>query len=96
MRAELSPTEMAEHLAKREELWGQRDSGQTLPTIKGPGMPKGFASDTSEKTGVSKRAINLATSHAKAIPGDIRAIIKGAKLDTGVYLDGLKGRSTRA
>ncbi len=26
-----------------------------------------------------------------AIPADIRAIIKGTKLDTGTYLDSLKG-----
>ncbi len=49
-------------------------------------MPKGFASDTSEKTGVSKRTIQLATSRAKAIPADIRDTIKGTKLDTGVYI----------
>ncbi len=27
MRAELSPTEMAEHLAKRKELWDEREAG---------------------------------------------------------------------
>ena len=35
--------------------------------------------------------VNRATSRADAIPGDIRAIIKRTKLDTGVYLDSLKG-----
>ncbi len=97
MRAELSPTELAEHLAKREELWGQRTAAQTLRSSlsdgrgAGPQHQKQFAADTAEKTGVSKRAVQLATSRAKAIPADIRAIIKGTKLDTGVYLDGLKG-----
>jgi hypothetical protein len=92
MRAELSPTEMAEHLAKREELWGQRSSGATCATGGGaPGENVGFASDTAAATGVSKSTVNRATSRAKAIPGDIRAIIKGTKLDTGVYLDSLKG-----
>jgi len=90
MRAELSPTEMAEHLAKREELWGQRNTAPTCRDIHGPGQPKGFASDVAEKTGVSKRAVQRATSRAKAIPGDIRAIIKHSKLDTGAYLDSLK------
>ena len=39
---------------------------------------------------MSKRTINEHISRAKAIPGDIRAIIKGTKLDTAVYLDSLK------
>ncbi len=40
---------------------------------------------------MSKRTINEHIARANAIPGDIRAIIKGTKLDTGVYLDSLKG-----
>ena len=87
MRADLSPTEMAEHLAKREELWGKRNTAQSLRDIKGPGQPKGSASETAEATGVSKRAVQLATSRAKEIPSDIRDQIKGTKLDTGVQLD---------
>ena len=66
MRAELSPTELGGHISRRKELREKRDSGQTLPINKGPGMPKGFAADTAKKTGMSKRAINLATSRAKA------------------------------
>ncbi len=91
MRAELSPSEMAEHLARREDLWGKRNSAQTLRDIKGPGRPKGFASETADATGVSKRAIQLATSRAKSIPADIRDTIKGTALDTGTYLDSIKG-----
>jgi hypothetical protein len=40
---------------------------------------------------VNKSTVTRAISRAKAISGDIRAIIKGTKLDTGVYLDSLKG-----
>ena len=73
MRAELSPAEMAEHLAKREELWGQRSSGASCATGGGaPGENIGFASDTAAATGVSKATVNRATSRAKEIPGDIR------------------------
>ncbi len=91
MRAELSPTEMAEHLARRKVLWGQREvSGQVGPKPQG-GRPTEFASETAETTGVPKRSINRALSRAKAIPADIRAIIKYTKLDTGTYLDSLKG-----
>ena len=90
MRAELSPTEMAEHLAKRKELWEKR--GQSSPTFQSakPGQ-SGFAGETAKTTGIAKRTVNQAVSRAEAIPGDIRAIIKGTKLDTGVYLDSLKG-----
>jgi len=44
-----------------------------------------------EKTGMSKRTINEHLSRAKAIPEDVRDQIKGTKLDTGTYLDWLKG-----
>ncbi len=40
---------------------------------------------------MSKRAINLALSRAKAIPADVRDKIKGSHLDRGTYLDSLKG-----
>jgi len=91
IRAELSPTEMAEHLTRREELWGARQvSAQVAPKPQG-GRPKGFAGDTAEKTGISKSTVNRATSRAKAIPEDVREKIKGTKLDTGAYLDSLKG-----
>ncbi len=99
MRAELSPSEMALHLARREVLWVDRETqvGKVCPPEKPvgnkspPKQKKGFATDTAKKTGVSKRAINLATSRAKAIPEDVFAMIKGTKLDTGTYLDWLKG-----
>ncbi len=96
MRAELSPTEMAEHLAKRKELWEARQSAQVAPVESkrddGRGhRGEGFAADTASQTGVNKSTVNRSIARAKAIPGDIRAIIKGTKLDTGVYLDSLKG-----
>ncbi len=91
MRAELSPVEMSEHLARRKELWGKRNSGNTVPENRPRGRPAGFASETAEATGVTKRAVNKAIARTEAIPGDIRAIIKGTKLDTGTYLDSLKG-----
>ena len=99
MRAELSPTELGEHITRRKELWPQRSEvgEQSLPTHdatgrkKTPQQTKGFAADTADKTGMSKRAINLATSRAKAIPEDVRAQIKGTRLDNGTYLDWIKG-----
>ncbi len=43
---------------------------------------------------MSKRTINEHIARAKAIPADIRAIIKGTKLDTGTYLDSFKSMTT--
>ncbi len=99
MRAELTTAEHADHLARRKKLWAVRETqvGQVVPPEKPvgnkspPKQKKGFAADTAEKTGMSKRAINLALSRTKDIPEDVRDQIKGAKLDTGTYLDWLKG-----
>jgi hypothetical protein len=83
---------MAEHLAKREDLWGQRNSGASCATGGGaPGENIGFASETAAATGISKSTVTRALSRAKAIPEDVRDLIKGTKLDTGTYLDWLKG-----
>jgi len=77
MRAELTTVERDDHLVRREELWERRDSGAGCATIKGPGMPKGFASETAAATGLSKATINRALSRGKSIPADIRDTIKG-------------------
>ncbi len=95
-RAELSPTEMAEHLAKRTELWDARQSAQVAPVeskrADGRGhRSEGFASETAAATGVNKSTINRALARAKAIPEDVRDQIKRTKLDTGTYLDWIKG-----
>jgi hypothetical protein len=98
MRAELSPTERAEHLAKRAEVWAAREIqvAQLAPPEKSggykspPQQTRGFAADTAEKTGVSKAAINRAISRAESIPADVRDQIKGTALDKGNYLDSIK------
>ena len=90
IRADLTLTETAEHMSRRKTLWEQRSkSERTSPTLTGRGN-KGFASDTADKTGISKRTINEAISRAENIPEDIRDLICGTDLDTGVYLDSLK------
>jgi hypothetical protein len=49
-----------------------------LPTGGGaPGENVGFAAETAQKTGITKRAINLAVSRANAIPEDVRDQIRG-------------------
>lgn len=85
MRSELTPTQQAEHLAKRKEIWGARNSGANRPET--PGRPQGFAGATAEATGVDKRNVNKAVARAEKVPEDIRDEIRGTDLDKGVVLD---------
>lgn len=91
MRSELTPVQMAEHLAKRKELWEARqESGASCATLTGRGN-KQFAKQTSDATGVAKSTINRAVSRADGVTEEARDVIRGTRLDTGVFLDRLKG-----
>lgn len=80
---------MAEHLAKRKELWEARqESGKTFPTLTGRGN-KQFAADTAESTGVTKRAINLSVARAQKLSPEVRDMIRGTEMDKGTVLDQL-------
>ena len=96
MRAELSPTQEAQHLAKRKELWAQRETGgKSLPTSLSDGRKAGkqhqksFAAETADQTGIDKRTVNLAISRA-TIADDVMDRVQGTHLDKGIYLDALK------
>lgn len=88
IRSELSATQQAEHLAKRKELWAARDSVASCNTK--PGRPKGFDTDTAEKTGVNRSTINRAISRAENVTDEARDAIRGTDLDRRVVLDELK------
>ena len=94
IRAELTPLEQAEHYARHDDLWRARaqKSGKSLPTLTGRGNKAG-AAEIAEKTGVSKRTVNLAISRFRGIPEDVRDLIRGTDLDKGTYLDSIKGMS---
>lgn len=76
MRAELSPAEEAQHLARRKELWQQlQDSnGKIFPETRREGRPDGFAKDTAAKTGITKRSINQHIARAEALGDDIKRV----------------------
>lgn len=105
IRASLSPTEEAEHLARRKELWEVREAarietgGTNSPTslsdgrLAGPQHKDGFAKDTAEKTGQAKRVINRKIERANSVSDEARSLIKGTNLDKGTYLDSLKGKT---
>lgn len=89
MRADLSEADRTQHVIRRKQLWEQRNKGgKSIPTPGGE-QKIGFAKETAERTGVSKRAVNQALSR-ETIPTSILAMIKGTSLDRGVYLDALK------
>ncbi|MEM1009522.1 MAG: hypothetical protein AAGJ35_11005 [Myxococcota bacterium] len=90
IRSELTPTQQAEHLAKRKELWGMRPvSEKVVPKPQG-GRPTGFASETAESTGVTRQQINRAISRVEGVTEEARDAIRGTDLDNGVVLDALK------
>ncbi|MCB1687712.1 MAG: ParB N-terminal domain-containing protein [Halioglobus sp.] len=97
-RHELTPTEQAEHLAKRKELWEARErdrvSGQVDPKLsvrgrENEGRPEGFATETAKTTGKSKESINRDVRRAHDVCQEARDLIRGTKLDTGAMLDKL-------
>jgi hypothetical protein len=88
IRAELTPSEEASHLKRRKELWEKREGfGKSLPETSVGGRPSGFATETSEALGKSKRAINLAIARADKIAPDVLRIVAGTSLDNGASLD---------
>ncbi|SEK08250.1 hypothetical protein MAA5396_04761 [Marinovum algicola] len=88
MRSELTPTQMAEHLAKRKELWAARNNANTVREK--PGRPKGFAGETSDATGVSARHVQKAVARASGVTEEARDAIRGTDMDKGTVLDELR------
>ena len=100
-RSELTEAEEARCLAKRKELWGAREKreaeiqvGKVFPPESGykkpPPAKKGFAAETAEVTGQSKRSINSKVERGEAIAPDVLDAITGGRWDKGVVLDILK------
>lgn len=96
-RAELTPAQRAYAIKRRKEIWEIRNPGnqvgQVVPPEIGyknpPSQEKGFAADTAEATGQSKKDINRHISRAEAL-GDDLLEVTGTSLDKGVELDALK------
>ncbi|MDO8864135.1 ParB N-terminal domain-containing protein [Haliea sp. E1-2-M8] len=95
-RHELTPTEVAEHSAKRKELWEARriqdaaESGSTCATLEVNGRGnEGFATDTAKASGQSKASVNRAVKRGNEVCQEARDLIRGTKLDTGAMLDKL-------
>ena len=89
IRAELTPAERSTHLKRRKELWEIRESQVAQLDPPRPQYSKGFASSTSEATGLSKPSINRDISRAEKIEPDVMESIVGTEMDKGVELDAL-------
>lgn len=94
--AQLSPSERALFTAKRKEaylaLHPETANGKNSPKEDGKVCrPPSFADDQSAKTGTAARTVRLDAERGESVSMSAAAMLKGTKLDTGVFLDRLKG-----
>ena len=84
-RANLTPTQEAEHLAKRKEIWEAMQAAKSDATcITLPKTGRGntqFAADTAKATGVDKSTVTRAVRRATEVCQEARDLIRGTKLD---------------
>lgn len=91
MPRELTPTQDAEHLARRKEIWeAMQQVEQVVPAVDvakhGHAQAQGFAAETAAATGQSKRDVNRKTRRVTEVCQEARDLIRGTKLDTGTFL----------
>lgn len=88
-RSELTEAEEAQCLARRKELWIEREAAKpekVFPVSGGRGN-RGFAAETASVTGRSKQSINQKIARAEKIEPEVLEEVKGTDLDKGVVLD---------
>lgn len=95
--AELSPSDRAMFTSRRKEAYevlhpeakhgGDRKSSSQLGDLNE--APR-FTADTANKTGQSERAVQRDAERGNKVSPAALAMVRGTKLDTGVYLDTLK------
>ena len=87
-RANLTPSQEADHLKRRKELWEVRNNN-AQSSRETPGRPTGFTSDAVASTGKSQRSVQQAIHRAENIAPDVMEAVQGTTLDRGVELDAL-------
>jgi hypothetical protein len=97
-RADLTPAERAAHMARRKaiylELHPETRHGANLSKSfqdENTDRAEGFASKTAEATGRSMPSVWRDTSRGEKVIAEALGMIQGTKLDTGTYLDKIKG-----
>jgi hypothetical protein len=95
-RAELTPGETSEHLARRKRIYLERHpetargGDRKSDAIKTTNCRlDSFASNTADKTGMNKRTIERAVRRGEKIAPDVLRDVVGTALDKGTALDAL-------
>lgn len=88
-RSELTPAQIAEHMARRKVLWEKKSISVQVASKSQAGRPSGFASETARATGRDKSTITRAVARGEKIAPDVLQAVQGTKLDTGASLDKL-------
>lgn len=98
-RAELSPADRAKQTARRKAIYlelhpetahGANLEGAGVANLSTPETPA-FATATAGLTGQSERAVRRDAERGEKVIDEVVDLIRGTKLDTGTYLDKLKG-----
>lgn len=95
-RAELSPADKAKHTARRKAIYlalhpetghgGDRKSDQVANSA-----TRSFTDETASLTGQAPRTVRLDAERGEKVIDEVFDLIRGTKLDTGSYLDKIKG-----
>ncbi|TGP25918.1 hypothetical protein EN828_10350 [Mesorhizobium sp. M2D.F.Ca.ET.185.01.1.1] len=92
-RAELSPADRAVWTARRKaiylEMHPETGHGKASPSKEE--KFSSFDKDTAEKTGQTDRIVRMYAERGEKVIEEAINLIRGTKLDTGTYLDKLKG-----
>jgi hypothetical protein len=100
-RAELSPVDRARQTARRKAIYlelhpetahGGNLEGAGVAKMATPENPS-FATATAKRTGQSERAVRRDAERGEKIIPEVMELLKGTKLESGAYLDKLKGLS---
>lgn len=98
-RAELSPADRAAYTARRKEIYLELHP-ETVQHVAGglarqnsasANLAPAFADATAKATGTSARAVQRDAERGEKVISEVLEMIRGTKLDTGAYLDKIKG-----
>jgi hypothetical protein len=98
MRAELTASEWASQSARRKaiylELHPETKHGQNIENIPSGQFVRteadSFSAETAKVTGKDERTVRRAVERGEKVTDEALALLRGTKLDKGVYLDKLK------
>jgi hypothetical protein len=97
-RAELSPADRARQTFRRKEIFkaihgpAKANSAKAANAVMGRGdvnenISSTFTTDTAKVTGLNERTIQLHAERGEKVIAEVLDMVRGTKLDTGVYLD---------